>query len=155
MQVNQWSQELKGEETMLDNPLWFPCGFNVVLQFWLHSDTSDAFMHLGSTFLERWHVFQPLAQTGRKVPAHPRNTIPRCSTFGFLSTASSFKLSYASLASLNIYRRQQCFWLWLIGSYAFAVSVRVFVFVPARLAEQAPTLVENEPFPHSHRKQFL
>lgn len=72
---------------------------------------------------------------------------------------SLFKLSHASLVSLNIYTRQQWFWLRLTRSYAFAASVRLFAFVPVLLAECAPTLppasVVSKPFPHSHHKQFF
>lgn len=37
-------------------------------------------------------------------------------------------------------------------SYVFPGSVRVFGFIPAQLAGQAP--VDSQPFPHSHHKQF-
>ena len=157
MQVNQRSQELKGEETWWTTLCCSLCGFSGVLQFLLRSNTSNAFMHLECIFLEHSHVFEPLAPAGRWVCIRPRSAVPRCSTFGLISTLHSFKLSHASSASLNIYMRQQRFWLWLTGSYAFAASVGVFVFVPALPAEPAPTLTlaltENEPFPHRHHEK--
>lgn len=55
MQMNQQSQELKGEETVGDNPPWLPMRFRwcpSVLALLLREAPCNAFMHLGRIFLE-------------------------------------------------------------------------------------------------------
>lgn len=50
MQVNQWSRQLKGEETMLDNPLWFP------MRFQRRSSVLASFRH-ERCFYAPWEYF--------------------------------------------------------------------------------------------------
>lgn len=79
---------------------------------------------------------------------------PTSPTSELLSALCLLKPLHASLASLNIYMRQQWFWRWLTRWLAFAASVGVFVFVPVLQWLSETGLAKSEPLPRGHRKQL-